>query len=126
MTEILRQRMAVQQQLAESNAKLAEVKGELRGSLTADLSRDELLHNNLRAREWLRHDPTLSLTTRGDAIVGHPDGWPPEVDGDKLVAEFVTGNVNSAIEATFNGSKETVERRVDDSPSVRRLREMTT
>lgn len=124
--DILREQIQNLTRLSEIETKLARMEGEARGSVTAALGADEVLQNNLRALAWKRADPDLTLTMKGDAVVGMPNGWPDSVpDPEEHVAEFVRKGVSAGIEKTFGGSKRTVEREVEDSPSVRRLREIT-
>ncbi|MEO0882909.1 MAG: hypothetical protein AAFY34_09250 [Pseudomonadota bacterium] len=124
--DILREQMQNLKKLSEIETKLARMEGEARGSVTAALGADEVLQNNLRALAWKRADPDLVLTMKGDAVVGMPNGWPDSVPNpEEHVAEFVRKGVSAGLEKTFGGSKRTVEREVEDSPSVRRLLEIT-
>lgn len=50
---------------------------------------------------------------------------PPDVNGEAVMDRVITDAVNRGTEQLFGGSRETVTQEVEDSPSVRKLKEMT-
>lgn len=72
----------------EVETKKAYLRGRLDSSME-DLRKDEVWIDALRAKEWLRADPTLDLRLRGEEILGVPDGWPEGVDGEAVLDDWV-------------------------------------
>lgn len=114
-----------QARLAESNARLAEARGQLHGIYTGALSADPEHAELLRARAWARHDPSLVLTLKDQRVSGLPDGWPPSVpDPAEHIAADIVARRDAHIERLFGQTTQTETRQIEDSPSVRRLREL--
>lgn len=114
-----------ERKLGESNAKIAEIRGKADGMILTTLGEDDKLKNLLRAQAWIKHDQTLTITKDSDDnIHGMPDGWPPSIENPLAhVAEYINAKKNGYLAKTFGATKEVIEKTVEDSPSVQRLRE---
>lgn len=125
MTDAVHEYHHARMNAAEADAKIAEARGQIHGIFTGTLSADPLHAEQLRAKAWARHDPSLVLTMKEGKISGVPDGWPPSVpDPAEHVAADIAARRDAHIEKLFGRTVETETRQIEDSPSVRRLREV--
>jgi hypothetical protein len=108
--------------LAESNAKLARLVGRVEAHFDC-LAEDPTHRELLRARAWLRHDPSLVATRAGDAVKGVPEGWPETVsDPDEHVAADVAARRDAYIERIVGQTEKKTP--ISASPSVERFRQL--
>ena len=115
--------LQAQQRLAETNAKAARLIGKVEAQFD-HIAEDPTHRELIRARAWLRHDPSLVATYNGSAIYGVPNGWPETVaDPDAHVVADVAARRDAYIERLFGHQHETLSNH-SASPSVERFREI--
>lgn len=109
--DLVRQ-LEISQQLAETGAALAELRGTFVAGATAELRHDPDLAKALRARAWLAQEPEMVL--RRD-LSDVPDDWPPGVVGDEQVSTYVGERVATASALLFGNAQ---PEPTTESPSV--------
>ena len=122
--ELHRKMRKVERDLAENEAQRSRLIGRIEGAY--DHFIDDPVHRELlRARAWLRNDPSLVMTYDGSKVEGAPNGWPETVaNPDEHVAADIAARREAHVER-LNSRPSTSSTEPTVSPSVARFREMT-
>lgn len=116
--------LANERALAENRAKLAELKGEYRATLRSAYENEPMFAELIRKNEWVKAKPDLKITGNADfTFSGVPDGWPPGVNGDEVVAEAIKLEVDKHVtDLMGRAGDRNADPAAQSSPSVAKLR----
>ena len=108
--------------LLEKEAELAEVRGQLRGTLQATLAGPEF-QELYRTKCWMECRPDLHIYQEKGKIKGVPPGWPEQIDQVSYIADAVNRHTDKQMQQYFPDAPKTRDEMIDESPSVVRLKE---